>query len=38
MLFDVATTLKPEDSRKLFGPDGSSLQLVTQQFDKNRMA
>jgi hypothetical protein len=34
MLFDTVTNLKPEDSGKFFDPDGSSLQMVTQQLDQ----
>lgn len=34
MLFDVVTNLKPEDGGKFFDPDGSTLPMVTQQFDQ----
>lgn len=34
MLFDVVINLKPEDGGKFFDPDGSSLQMVTQQLDQ----
>jgi NAD(P)-dependent dehydrogenase (short-subunit alcohol dehydrogenase family) len=34
MLFDVVAGLKPEDGGKFFDPDGTTLQIVTQQFDQ----
>lgn len=34
MLFDVVDGLKPEDSGKFFDPDGTTLQIVTQQAEK----
>ena len=38
MLFDTVTNLKPKAGGKFFDPDGSSLQMVTQQFDRNLTA
>lgn len=34
MLFDLVDGLQPEDGGKFFDPDGTTLQMVTQQFDQ----